>query len=149
MTHKEKYNDTATVDVIIPAYRPGREFGELLHRLEEPEYRPRRMTVKNTGEQYWNREWEKCPILEVHHLEQKDFDHGGTRRRAAELSNADIMIFMTQDALPADRKELEILSVLSVKIRVQEQPMQDNYPGQTVAFWNVIPVLLIIRSSPR
>ena len=34
MTHKEKYNDTATVDVIIPAYRPGREFGELLHRLE-------------------------------------------------------------------------------------------------------------------
>ena len=34
MTHKEKYNDTATVDVIIPAYRPGREFGELLHRLK-------------------------------------------------------------------------------------------------------------------
>ena len=33
MTHKEKYNDTATVDVIIPAYRPGREYGELLHRL--------------------------------------------------------------------------------------------------------------------
>ena len=23
MTHKEKYNDTATVDVIIPASRPG------------------------------------------------------------------------------------------------------------------------------
>ena len=104
MTHKEKYNDTATVDVIIPAYRPGRDFGELLHRLEEQEYRPRRILVMNTGEQYWNREWEKCPILEVHHLEQKDFDHGGTRRRAAELSNADIMIFMTQDALPADRK---------------------------------------------
>lgn len=36
--------------------------------------------------------------------DKKDFDHGGTRRRAAELSNADIMIFMTQDALPADRK---------------------------------------------
>ena len=103
MTHKEKYNDTATVDVIIPAYRPGREFGELLHRLEEQEYRPRRILVMNTGEQYWNREWEKCPILEVHHLEQKDFDHGGTRRRAAELSNADIMIFMTQDALPLSR----------------------------------------------
>ena len=54
---QEKYNDTATVDVIIPAYRPGREFGELLHRLEEQEYRPRRILVMNTGEQYWNREW--------------------------------------------------------------------------------------------
>ena len=95
---------TVAVSLIIPAYRPGREFGELLHSLEEQEYRPRRILVMNTGEQYWNREWEKCPILEVHHLEQKDFDHGGTRRRAAELSNADIMIFMTQDALPADRK---------------------------------------------
>ena len=49
MTHKEKYNGTATVDVIIPAYRPGREFGELLHRLEEQEYRPRRILVMNTG----------------------------------------------------------------------------------------------------
>ena len=41
MTHKEKYNDTATVDVIIPAYRPGREFGELRNRriliMAEPE----------------------------------------------------------------------------------------------------------------
>ena len=45
MTHKEKYNDTATVDVIIPAYRPGREFGELLHSLEEQEYRPRRSDI--------------------------------------------------------------------------------------------------------
>ena len=51
MTHKEKYNGTATVDVIIPAYRPGREFGELLHSLEEQEYRPRRILVMNTGEQ--------------------------------------------------------------------------------------------------
>ena len=52
MTHKEKYNDTATVDVIIPAYRPGREFGELLHRLEEQEYRPRRILVRFIT---WNR----------------------------------------------------------------------------------------------
>lgn len=93
-----------TVDVIIPTYRPGREFGELIRRIEEQEYCPDRILVMNTGEENWNREWEKCPILEVHHLEQKDFDHGGTRKKAAEFSRADIMIFMTQDALPADRK---------------------------------------------
>ncbi len=93
-----------TVDVIIPSYRPDKEFGKLLHRLEEQEYRPDRILVMNTGEQYWNKDWEKCPLLEVHHLEQKDFDHGGTRKKAAGLSEADIMVFMTQDALPADRK---------------------------------------------
>ena len=57
-----------------------------------------------TGKEYWNSEWENYPLLEVHHLDQKDFDHGGTRKRAAELSTSDIMVFMTQDALPADRK---------------------------------------------
>ena len=91
------------IDVIIPTYKPGEEFGKLIHRLEEQEYRPDRILVMNTGKQYWNTEWEKSSILEVHHLEQKDFDHGGTRKRAAEMSDADIMVFMTQDALPADR----------------------------------------------
>ncbi len=103
----EKYmvdDDKKTVDVIIPTYRPAKEFGELLHRLEKQEYRPNKILVMNTGKEYWNTEWEKYPLLEVYHLEQKDFDHGGTRKRAAELSTADIMIFMTQDALPADRK---------------------------------------------
>ncbi len=92
------------VDVIIPTYRPGKDFGELLHRLEAQECRPDKILVMNTGKQYWDQEWEKCSLLEVHHLEQKDFDHGGTRKRAAKISNADIMVFMTQDALPADRK---------------------------------------------
>ena len=91
------------IDVIIPTYKPGEEFGKLIHRLEEQEYRSDRILVMNTGKQYWNTEWEKSSILEVHHLEQKDFDHGGTRKRAAEMSDADIMVFMTQDALPADR----------------------------------------------
>lgn len=101
---EKQLENRKTVDVIIPTYRPDREFGELIHRLEKQEYRPNRILVMNTGKESWNCEWEKCPILEVHHLEQKDFDHGGTRKRAAELSNADIMVFMTQDALPADRK---------------------------------------------
>ena len=97
-------NERKMVDVIIPTYRPAKEFGELLHRLEKQEYRPNRILVMNTGKEYWNSEWENYPLLEVHHLDQKDFDHGGTRKRAAELSTADIMVFMTQDALPADRK---------------------------------------------
>ena len=59
------------IDVIIPTYKPGEEFGKLIHRLEEQEYRPDRILVMNTGKQYWNTEWEKSSILEVHHLEQQ------------------------------------------------------------------------------
>mgnify|MGYP000837754622 CR=1 FL=1 len=37
------------IDVIIPTYKPGEEFGKLIHRLEEQEYRPDRILVMNTG----------------------------------------------------------------------------------------------------
>ena len=94
-----------TVDVIIPAYRPGQEFEQLLKRLQEQEHRPEKILVMNTEKEYWKQEWEeKFPLVEVHHLTKQEFDHGGTRKRASELSKAEIMLFMTQDALPANRK---------------------------------------------
>lgn len=95
------------VDVIIPAYRPGKEFGRLLKRLCEQDYLPERIIVMNTEESFWDKEWEReFPLLEVHHLKKEEFDHGGTRRRAAAMSNADILVFMTQDALPRNRELL-------------------------------------------
>jgi rhamnosyltransferase len=38
----------------------------------------------------------------VHIIPQAAFDHGGTRRLAQSLVDADIYIYMTQDAVPAD-----------------------------------------------
>lgn len=94
-----------TVDVIIPAYRPGKDFAELIRRLERQEKKPDRIIVMNTEKEYWNPQWEQeFPFLEVHQLSREDFDHGGTRKAAARLSDGDIMVFMTQDALPADQK---------------------------------------------
>ena len=95
---------TKSVDVIIPAYRPGKEFGKLISRLMEQKYPIETIFVMNTEEKYWDKSWEEmCPKLKVFHLKKEDFDHGGTRRKAAALSGADIMVFMTQDALPASR----------------------------------------------
>lgn len=37
----------------------------------------------------------------LHTIPQREFDHGGTRRLATELVNADVYIYMTQDAYPA------------------------------------------------
>ena len=92
------------VDVIIPAYHPGKEFSMLIERLTKQTFPIHRIIVMNTEETYWNKELEeKFSILEVHHLKKQEFDHGATRRRGAELSDAEILIFMTQDALPADR----------------------------------------------
>ena len=98
------------VDVIIPVYHPGKEFSVLLERLTEQTAVIHRIIAMNTEENYWNKELEqKYPLLEVHHLKKSEFDHGGTRAWAAELSDAEIMVFMTQDAVPADRNLIENL----------------------------------------
>lgn len=106
--------ENKTVDVIIPVYHPGKEFATLIKRLEKQSVPIHRIIVMNTEESMWNKEWEKLSdVMEIHHLAKSEFDHGGTRARAAELSDADVMIFMTQDAMPADRELLaELLKAL-------------------------------------
>ena len=115
------------VDVIIPVYHPGKEFSVLLERLTEQTAVIHRIIAMNTEENYWNKELEqKYPLLEVHHLKKSEFDHGGTRAWAAELSDAEIMVFMTQDAVPADRNLIENL----VKALEKEKMIAAAYARQ-------------------
>ncbi len=115
------------VDVIIPVYHPGKEFSVLLERLTEQTVVIHRIIAMNTEENYWNKELEqKYPLLEVHHLKKSEFDHGGTRAWAAELSDAEIMVFMTQDAVPADRNLIENL----VKALEKEKMIAAAYARQ-------------------
>ena len=91
--------------MIIPAYRPGEEFEKLLERLSAQKYPINKILVMNTEKKFWKETWEQeYPLVEVRHLTKEEFDHGGTRRQAAELSDAEILVFMTQDAMPADRE---------------------------------------------
>ena len=119
--------ENKTVDVIIPAYHPGKEFATLIKRLEKQSVSIHRIIVMNTEESMWNKEWEKLSdAMEVHHLTKEEFDHGGTRARAAELSDADVMVFMTQDAVPADRNLIENL----VKALEKEKMIAAAYARQ-------------------
>lgn len=91
------------VNVIIPTYHPGQEFPQLLKKLRKQDCFPDRVIIMNTEERYWDKEWENLfPNMEVYHLKKGEFDHGGTRRKGAELSDGDILVFMTQDAVPFD-----------------------------------------------
>ncbi len=45
-------------------------------------------------------------------IPQSEFDHGGTRTKAAQMTSGDIIVFLTQDALPVDDDTIEkIISV--------------------------------------
>ena len=100
------------VDVIIPIYKPDDTLCLLLQKLQEQTFAVHKVILINTEEAYWKAALERYPIQQildtadysylVEHTTTAEFDHGGTRQHGAELSDADVMIFMTQDAVPAD-----------------------------------------------
>lgn len=92
-----------SIDILIPTYKPGPEFAMLLRRLACQRYPARQVIIINTEEQYWDPALEaEYPGCRVEHIRREEFDHGGTRRRMAAMSQADLFLCMTQDALPAD-----------------------------------------------
>ena len=103
------------IDVIIPVYKPGEELFELLRMLKIQSVKPSHIIIMNTEKEYWDAFMQgenlkqEFPNLSVEHLPAKDFDHGGTRRKAVNRSKAQVFVMMTQDAIPADDKLLEEL----------------------------------------
>ena len=97
------------VDVIIPAYRPGKKFSRLLAMLKKQTYPIGKIIVINTEEKYWNRVWEEVPNLVLRHIKKAEFDHGRIRCEAVKLSQADVFVCMTDDAVPADTHLIENL----------------------------------------
>ncbi|MDO4345624.1 MAG: glycosyltransferase [Eubacteriales bacterium] len=109
-----------TVDVIIPTCRPGSQFESLMRSLDNQTVRPESILVMNTEKKWWDAAGvdtsaflrgrsEKGIPLRLFHLPQEEFDHGGTRDRAAGMCSAEVLLFMTQDAVPADQYLIENL----------------------------------------
>lgn len=98
------------VDVLIPVYRPDGKLTELLKRLKMQNYPIHRVILMNTEEKHFPAEltgiWDR---VEVYHLVKEEFDHGGTRDRGVRMSTADLVVCMTQDAMPADETLIEEL----------------------------------------
>lgn len=93
------------IDVIIPTYKPGKEFEKLIGRLQKQEYPIHKIIIINTRTDIFPEELDRSNYeIEITHIELDQFDHGGTRNMGAGMSDADIVVYMTQDAIPVDEK---------------------------------------------
>ena len=122
-----------TLDVIIPIYKPDKKFDKLLTMLLNQTIRPKRIILMNTEvfPEYSNsfvteRIQKLCRLqkvvgsdsieIKVVSVAQEEFDHGKTRDLGTHYSDSDIIVFMTQDAIPKDTKLLkELISPLQNK----------------------------------
>lgn len=98
------------VDVIIPTYRPDEKFQKTIEMLLKQTVLPETIRIVNTEKSFWKKEIEELSTkIVVTHIKQKEFDHGASRNLGAADSKADVLLFMTQDAVPADEQMIEHL----------------------------------------
>lgn len=91
------------VDVIIPTYHPDERFQKSIEMLLQQTVLPETIRIVNTEERFWKKEIENLsPSIVVTHISKQEFDHGASRNLGAADSTADVLLFMTQDAVPAD-----------------------------------------------
>lgn len=100
------------VDVIIPVYRPDEKLEKLIEKLNSQTVEPAHVFFMQTkaGEEEDRKVrslLEQCNGAVITEIEKKDFDHGGTRNLGASLSEAEYMLFMTQDAVPVKEDLIE------------------------------------------
>ncbi|MCR5776677.1 MAG: glycosyltransferase [Lachnospiraceae bacterium] len=104
-----------TIDVTILTYKPDKSFFRQIDLLKSQSVKLNRIIIMNTEEKYitnllFGKSLGKsgCPV-DIYNLSQKEFNHGRTRNAAAGRSDADFLIFMTQDAMPEDEYLVENL----------------------------------------
>lgn len=102
------------VELIIPVYKPGKELNMLLQNIHRQTYLPAKIKLLVTASDaefaVICTKLEKkgmMPEVECVHIQPSEFDHGGTRHLGASQSTADIMLFMTQDAVPENEYLVE------------------------------------------
>ncbi len=91
-----------TTALVIPVLNAEAYIPELFTAIFQQSYLPQHILVLDSESTDKTRERLSDYPVQVHTIQRKDFDHGGTRRLATEMVAADIYIFMTQDAIPAN-----------------------------------------------
>lgn len=107
----EKSGCGTRVDVIIPVCRPDGKLARLLEMLAEQTCKPRKIYLihtktKDSHIEPYPKKYDNVFVLEI---KPEEFDHGGTRRLGAKLSDAEFLLYMTQDAVPRDERLVERL----------------------------------------
>lgn len=98
------------IDVVIPVYKPDQRLRRLLLQLTRQTVKPDEILLVNTEREFFD---EACvdgiDHVRVIHIRKNEFDHGGTRHMAATELQGAFLLFLTQDAVPADEFLIERL----------------------------------------
>lgn len=103
------------VQLAIPVMNPGRHARALVAAIREQTLQVDRVVVVDSSSD----DGAVAEFQQLHadivEIPRSEFDHGGTRNLALSRYRADICLFLTQDAIPADRRAFENLVAALVR----------------------------------
>lgn len=98
------------LSVIIPTCNAARWLDGQLNLLMRQSLVPDEILVVDSASTDQTRAIARnCPQVRLIEIARESFDHGGTRSMAARRSRGDILVFLTQDAIPATSDSLRLL----------------------------------------
>jgi rhamnosyltransferase len=99
----------STVSIVVPTLNPGKNLSELRKALVRQSLQSFEVVIVDSASTDGSPEqWRKAGFR-VLDIERADFDHGGTRNLGSRNCRGSILVFMTQDSIPADERWLENL----------------------------------------
>jgi rhamnosyltransferase len=96
-----------TVGLVIPTLNAGSRWVDCLAAIKTQSLFPRRLLNVDSASSDGTTSLARAAGFEVLDIARSEFSHGGTRQLAAEhLSDCDVIVFQTQDAILASRESL-------------------------------------------
>jgi rhamnosyltransferase len=97
------------ISVVIPTRNGGSRFGELLAALRGQSRPPDEILVIDSGSSDETLELARRFGARIIPIAPRDFDHGTTRTLGARSACGEVLVYLTQDAVPADSEALALL----------------------------------------
>ncbi len=141
-----------SISVIIPTLNAEKDLSDLLMTLSAQTVAPDEVIVIDSESEDRTASLAEAAGAKVLHVVRKDFDHGRTRDFALRQSVGDIVVFLTQDAVPANRSFLEnlIRPLGEEKVAVatgRQLPKTDAFPMEKLVRWFNYPAESHVRSE--
>ena len=95
------------ISIIIPTYNAQEYLLNLLEKIKNQSIKNYELIIIDSSSKDNTVKIAKEFTDNVIVISQAEFDHGGTRAKAAQIAKCDIIVFLTQDALPYDEVTIE------------------------------------------
>ena len=95
------------ITIIIPTYNASTHLPSLLERLKSQSVANYELMIIDSSSNDNTIEIAKSHSANTIIIPRSEFDHGGTRTLAAKKAKGDILVYLTQDALPYDKYAIE------------------------------------------